>query len=58
MLKFLGFLFVVGITFAIGYQMGREGPDVIVKKAKELSTEVMTRGCAASLGFLRTGGND
>src|SRR5207249_1155414 len=43
MLKFLGFLFVVGITFAIGYQMGREGPDVIVKKAKELSTEVMAR---------------
>ena len=46
MLKFLGFLFIVGITFAIGYQMGREGPDAILKKAKELSTEVMARATA------------
>ena len=46
MLKFLGFLFIVGVTIAIGYQMGREGPDAIVKKAKELSTEVMARATA------------
>jgi len=46
MLKLLGFLFIVGVTFAIGYQMGREGPDAILKKAKELSTEVMARATA------------
>jgi len=46
MLKFLGFLFIVGVTFAIGYQTGREGPDAILKKAKELSTEVMARATA------------
>jgi hypothetical protein len=46
MLKLLGFLFVVGVVFAVGYQMGREGPDVILKKARELSSEVMTRATA------------
>ena len=46
MLKLLGFLFVVGVAFAAGYQMGREGPDVILKKARELSSEVMTRATA------------
>ena len=46
MLKFLGFLVIVGVTFVVGYQMGRDGPDAIVKKAKELGTEVMTRATA------------
>ena len=46
MLRFLGFLVIVGITFAVGYQMGRDGPDAIVKKARELGTEVMTRATA------------
>ncbi len=46
MLKFFGLLFVVGVAFAIGYQAGREGPDVLIKHAKDLSTEVMTRATA------------
>ena len=46
MLKFIGFLVIVGVAFAVGYQMGREGPEVILKKAKELSTEVMARATA------------
>jgi uncharacterized coiled-coil DUF342 family protein len=46
MLKFFGLLFVVGVAFAIGYQVGREGPDVLLKHAKDLSTEVMTRATA------------
>jgi uncharacterized protein YicC (UPF0701 family) len=46
MLKFLGFLFIVGVMFAVGYQMGKDGPDAIVKKARELGTEVMTRATA------------
>ena len=46
MLKFLGFLFIVGVTFAVGYQMGKDGPDAIVKKAREIGTEVMTRATA------------
>ena len=41
MLKFLGFLFVVGVAFAIGYQTGREGPDVVMSKARELSSELL-----------------
>ena len=46
MLKLLGFLFVVGVAFAVGYQMGRDGPEMILKKAKEISTEVVTRATA------------
>jgi len=46
MLKFFGLLFLVGVAFAIGYQAGREGPDVLLKHAKDLSTEVMTRTAA------------
>jgi hypothetical protein len=46
MLKFFGLLFVVGVAFAIGYQVGREGPEVLIKHAKDLSTEVMTRATA------------
>jgi len=41
MLKFLGFLFVVGVAFAIGYQTGREGPDAVMSKARELSSELL-----------------
>ena len=56
MLKFIGFLFMVGVAFALGYQMGREGPDAILKKAKELSTDVMTRATALErTTSLRTG---
>jgi hypothetical protein len=43
MLKLLGFLFVVGLAFAVGYQAGREGPNTVVKKAKELGAEVVNR---------------
>jgi uncharacterized phage infection (PIP) family protein YhgE len=46
MLKFLGFLFVVGVTFAIGYQMGREGPDAVMSKARELSSELLSKATA------------
>ena len=56
MLKFIGFLFMVGLAFALGYQMGREGPDAILKKARELSTDVMTRATALErTTSLRTG---
>jgi hypothetical protein len=56
MLKFIGFLFMVGVAFALGYQMGREGPDAILKKARELSTDVMTRATALErTTSLRTG---
>ena len=46
MLNLVGLLFVVGVAFAIGYQVGREGPDVLLKHAKDLSTEVMTKATA------------
>ena len=43
MLKFLGFLFVVGVAFAVGYQAGREGPNTVFKKAKELGAQVVNK---------------
>jgi len=46
MLKFLGFLFVVGVAFAIGYQTGREGPDAVMSKARELSSELLSKATA------------
>jgi hypothetical protein len=43
MLKLLGFLLVVGLAFAVGYQAGREGPNTVVKNVKELWAQVVNR---------------
>ncbi len=43
MLKFLGFLVVVGLAFGIGVYVGRQGPDTVLHKAKQLGAEVMAK---------------
>jgi type I site-specific restriction endonuclease len=43
MLKFLGFLVVVGLAFGIGVFVGRQGPETVLHKAKQLGAEVMAK---------------
>jgi hypothetical protein len=43
MLKFLGFLVVVGLAFVIGIYVGSQGPDTVLNKAKQLGAEVMAK---------------
>jgi hypothetical protein len=43
MLKFFGVLFLVGVAFAIGYQMGREGPETLLKKARDAGSEMVAK---------------
>ena len=43
MLKFLGFLVVVGLAFGVGVYVGVQGPETVLQKAKQLGTEVMAK---------------
>jgi hypothetical protein len=43
MLKFLGILFLIGVAFAIGYQMGRQGPETLLKKARDAGAEMIAK---------------
>jgi len=43
MLKFLGFLVVVGLAFVIGVYVGSQGPETVLHKAKQLGAEVMAK---------------
>jgi len=43
MLKFLGFLVVVGLAFVLGVYVGIQGPDTVLNKVKELGAEVMAK---------------
>ena len=43
MLKFLGFLMVVGLAFGLGVYVGRQGPENVFHKAKQLGVEVVTK---------------
>jgi type I site-specific restriction endonuclease len=43
MLKFLGFLVVMGLVFGIGVYVGSQGPDTVLHKAKQLGAEVMAK---------------
>jgi hypothetical protein len=43
MLKFLGFLVVVGLAFVFGVYVGTQGPDTVLHKAKQLGAEVMAK---------------
>ena len=43
MLKFLGFLMVVGLAFGLGVYVGRQGPENVLHKAKQLGAEVMAK---------------
>ncbi len=43
MLKFLGLLTLVGIAFACGLYVGRQGPEVVLKKAQQIGDVVVAR---------------
>ena len=43
MLKFLGFLMVVGLAFGLGVYVGRQGPENVLHKAKQLGAEVVAK---------------
>src|SRR2546425_2451271 len=41
MLRFLGTLTIVGLAFACGIYIGRQGPETLLQKAKQLGTRVL-----------------
>jgi hypothetical protein len=43
MLKFLGFLMVVGLAFGLGVYVGQKGPENVLHKAKQLGAEVIAK---------------
>jgi type I site-specific restriction endonuclease len=43
MLKFLGMLTLLGLVFASGYYVGRQGPDAVFTKARQIGAEVMAK---------------
>jgi hypothetical protein len=43
MLKFLGFLVIIGLAFGIGVYVGKQGPETVLHKAKQLGAEVMAK---------------
>ena len=43
MLKFLGFLMVVGLAFGLGVYVGRQGPENVLQKAKQLGAEFVAK---------------
>src|SRR3989338_3019866 len=43
MLKFLGFLMVVGLAFGLGVYVGQKGPENVLHKAKQLGADVVAR---------------
>ncbi|HEX9285389.1 MAG TPA: hypothetical protein VF879_06935 [Nitrospirales bacterium] len=43
MLNFLGFLVIIGLAFGIGVYVGKQGPETVLHKAKQLGAEVMAK---------------
>jgi uncharacterized protein YicC (UPF0701 family) len=43
MLKFLGFLVVIGLAFGAGVYVGRQGPENVLHKAKQFGAEVVAK---------------
>src|SRR3989442_10831647 len=41
MLRFLGTLTIVGLAFACGIYIGRQGPETLLHQAKQLSSQVL-----------------
>ena len=56
MLKFLGFLLVVGLAFGLGLYVGQKGPENVLHKAKQLGADVMARTSSVERSLaVRTG---
>jgi len=43
MLKFLGFLVVMGLIFGLGVYVGQQGPDKVLHKAKQFGADVAAK---------------
>ena len=43
MLKFLGMITLLGAVFAAGYYVGRQGPDAVFTKARQIGAEVVAK---------------
>ncbi len=56
MLKFLGFLMVVGLAFGAGVYVGQKGPENVLHKAKQLGADVVAKTSSVERSLaLRTG---
>ena len=56
MLKFLGFLMVVGLAFGLGLYVGQKGPENVLHKAKQLGADVIARTSSVERSLaVRTG---
>lgn len=56
MLKFLGFLMVVGLAFGVGVYVGQKGPENVLHKAKQLGADVVAKTSSVERSLaLRTG---
>src|SRR3990167_6760415 len=56
MLKFLGFLMVVGLAFGLGLYVGQKGPENVLHKAKQLGADVVARTSSVERSLaVRTG---
>ena len=47
MLRFLGFITVVGIAFACGIYVGLQGPEAVLTKVRQLGAEVVAKTASA-----------
>lgn len=43
MLKFMGFLMVVGLAFGLGVYVGQKGPEDVLHKAKQLGADIFAK---------------
>ena len=56
MLKFLGFLMVLGLAFGLGVYVGQKGPETVLHKAKQLGADVIAKTSSVERNLaIRTG---
>ncbi len=56
MLKFLGFLMVLGLAFGLGVYVGQKGPENVLHKAKQLGADVVAKTSSVERSLaIRTG---
>ena len=56
MLKFLGFLLVLGLAFGLGVYVGQKGPENVLHKARQLGADVVAKTSSVERSLaVRTG---
>jgi len=56
MLKFLGFLVVIGLAFTAGIYVGQHGPEDLLHKARQIGADVVAKTTSVERSFaVRTG---